>query len=86
MTLHAWEQFDAAAAVLRANHARLNIGSTGSIWPGSSKLDWRIIASGESARRGRCTDPPFPLPARLALADALFESGDLDGARISTRA
>jgi tetratricopeptide (TPR) repeat protein len=79
MVLHAWEQFDMAALVYaRARHLE-------------PRFDWYYLggqvatrlADHESAAQ-LLTEAvrlaPDSLPARLALADALFDAGDSDGA------
>lgn len=79
MVLHAWEQFEAAAEVYARARAL------------ERRVDWFYLGGLVEARRARHGEAarllaeavklsPDYTPARLALADALFESGDVAGA------
>jgi tetratricopeptide (TPR) repeat protein len=79
MTLHAWEQFDAAAAAYASVRAL------------DRRFDWFYLGGLVETRLGHhdaaarlLTDAvrlaPDSVAARLALADALIDSGDLDAA------
>lgn len=79
MVLHAWEQYEAAAEVYASARA---------IDP---RFDWLYLAGLVETRRAHHREAadllakavrlaPQSIPARLALADALFDAGDLDGA------
>jgi tetratricopeptide (TPR) repeat protein len=79
MLLHAWEQFDSAAAAY-ADARRLD-----------PRFDWFYLGGlvetrlAQHAAAARLLAEavrlvPDSVPARLALADALIESGDVDGA------
>ena len=79
MTLHAWEQFDTAAqAYARARQLERRFD-----WFYlSGKVESRL-AHHETAERlfaEAVRLAPDSLPARLAVADALFEAGDAEGA------
>ena len=80
MMLHAWQQFDAAAAVYACARTL------------EHRFDWFYLGGLVEARLAHHREAAqllaeavgissSSLPARLALADALFESGDIDGAR-----
>jgi tetratricopeptide (TPR) repeat protein len=72
MVLHAWEQFDAAAAAY-ARAGSSSRGSTGSTLAG--QVETRLAHHDAAARLltgGRPPESGRPVPARLALADALL--------------
>ena len=80
MMLQAWEQFETAAAVYaraRALAPRFEWFYLGGL------VETRLAHHREAAQllAEAVRISPSSLPARLALADALFESGDVDGAR-----
>ena len=80
MMLHAWEQYDAAAAV----YARARALAPAFEWFYLGGLiETRLARHKDAARlfEGALARSPDSLPARLALADALFESGDVEKAR-----
>lgn len=80
MTLHAWHQFETAAAVYACVRAL------------TPRFDWFYLGGLVESRRARHVDAaallrqavtlsPSSIPARLALADAQFESGEIEAAR-----
>lgn len=79
MVLHAWEQYETAAGVYaraRALERRYDWFYLGGL------VEARLVHHAAAARllAAAVRLAPGSLPARLALADALFESGDVDGA------
>src|SRR5262245_35031625 len=80
MMLHAWEQFETASAV----YARARMLERRFDWFYLGGLVEARLAHHDAAARllAEATQlMPAAIPARLALADALFESGDIAGAR-----